>query len=51
MNDKDVLGMPDRLETKTTAEACRRYARNRYRVEQEVHRGHARRWAPVKEAE
>lgn len=50
MNDKDVPGMPDGLEMKITAEDCRRYARNIYRLKQEARRGYARRWAPFKEA-
>jgi hypothetical protein len=50
MNDKDVPGMPDRLQMKTTAEGCRRYARNSYRLKQEAPRRYARRRAPFKEA-
>ena len=49
MNDKDVPGMPDRLQMKITAEGCRCYARNSYRLKQEARRGYARRWAPFKE--
>jgi hypothetical protein len=50
MNDKDVPGMPDGLQMKTTAVGCRRYARNSYRLKQEAPPRYARRRAPFKEA-